>query len=210
MARRPTDGHRLRAMDGGLSIPVAISARHVHLSEASIAALFGAGYVLHVRAPLSQPGQYAAEETVTLVGPRGTLSHVRIVGPPRAEDQVEISRTDELALGLDAPVRVSGALAHTPGITLIGPAGRITLDHGVVLAQRHIHISPAEATRLGLHDRQSVAVALGSAERELIFKDVVVRVSPHYRLELHLDTDEGNAAGIQPGVQATLLSGFSG
>jgi len=188
-----------------LSVPVAVSARHVHLSERSIATLFGAGHALQVHAWLHQPGQFAAEETVTLVGPRGSLAHVRIVGPAREEDQVEISRTDEMTLGLDAPVRLSGQLQHTPGIELVGPAGRLMLDHGVVLAQRHVHVSPQEAARLGLHDRQILQAAVGSAERALIFNDVIVRVSPHYRAELHLDTDEGNAAGVRPGDQARLL-----
>ncbi len=197
-------------VSNNMSIPVAVSARHVHLTEHSIATLFGTGHVLRMHAPLNQPGQFAAEETVTLVGPKGSLAHVRIVGPPREEDQVEISRTDEIALGLDAPVRMSGELAHTPGICLVGPAGRLTLDHGVLLAQRHVHMSPAEAAELGLHDRQLVRVAAGSHERALIFDDVIVRVSPHYRLELHLDTDEGNAAGVSPGDRALLLPATGG
>lgn len=186
-------------------IPVAVSARHVHLTERSIAALFGAGHVLRVHAPLGQPGQFAAEETVTLVGPKGVLPHVRIVGPARAADQVEISRTDEIGLGLDAPVRLSGELAQTPGICLLGPAGSVMLDHGVVLAQRHIHMSPPEAAQLGLSDRQIVQVRVGSPERALIYDDVIVRVSADYRLELHLDTDEGNAAGVRQGDYAILL-----
>ena len=192
-----------------LTIPIAISARHVHLTSQSIAALFGAGHSLVVHAPLFQPGEFAAEETVTLIGPKGSLTRVRVVGPPRAEDQVEISRTDEMALGLDAPVRVSGELDHTPGITLGGPAGRLQLGHGVVLARRHVHMNPAEAARLGVHDRQMVQVAINNPERALIFKDVIVRVSPRYRLELHLDTDEGNAAGVRPGDRAMLLAASS-
>jgi len=187
-------------------LPVAVSARHVHLTERSIESLFGAGHQLCAHAPLSQPGQFACEETVTLVGPRGELPHVRVVGPPRSADQVEISRTDELLLGLDAPVRLSGELEHTPGILLRGPAGTIRLPRGVVLAQRHIHISPEEALRLGVHDHEVVAVALHSPERQLVFGDVVVRVSPGYRLELHLDTDEGNAAGVRPGDVAELIA----
>lgn len=193
------------APDAHISIPVAISARHVHLSERSLVALFGAGYVLRVHAPLHQPGEFAAEETVSLVGPKGSLPHVRIVGPPRGEDQVEISRTDEVTLGLDAPVRISGELTHTPGVQVVGPLGHVSLDHGVVLAQRHVHMSPDEALQLGVRDRQIVQMSLGSPERGLIFNDVVVRVSPHYRLELHLDTDEGNAAGVRPGDHALLL-----
>ena len=187
------------------SIPVAISARHVHLTPASITRLFGADHPLHTRKPLAQQEQYAAEESVTLVGPKGSIAHVRVVGPAREQDQVEISRTDEMTLGLDAPIRISGELEDTPGITLIGPAGKLTLGHGVVLAQRHVHMSPADAQRLGLHDRQIVQAALRSPHRSLVFNDVVVRVSSHYALELHLDTDEGNAAGVQAGDRATLL-----
>ena len=199
------DADNVSAMTAQPLIPVSVSARHVHLTESSIATLFGTGHVLQPHAALSQPGQFAAEETVTLIGPRGSVPHVRVVGPARHEDQVEISRTDEIALGLDAPVRLSGELGHTPGITLLGPAGRLRLDHGVVLAQRHIHMNHCQAAALGLHDRQRVEVAVGSPERELIFKDVVVRVSPDYQLELHLDTDEGNAAEVRPGDRAVLL-----
>lgn len=188
------------------SIPIAISARHVHLTAQSITRLFGPDHPLHRRRPLLQPEQYAAQETVTLVGPKGSIPHVRVVGPAREEDQVEISRSDELTLGLDAPVRVSGELAQTPGITLLGPAGEVALEHGVVLAQRHVHMNPTDAARLGLRDRQLVQVAINSPRRSLIFKDVIVRVSPHYALELHLDTDEGNAAGVQAGDRATLLA----
>ncbi len=187
------------------AIPVAVSARHVHLTAQSISRLFGVDHPLHTRKPLTQPDQYAAEESVTLVGPKGSIPHVRVVGPARAEDQIEISRTDEMTLGMDAPVRVSGELANTPGITLIGPAGEVTLEHGVVLAQRHVHMSPVDAQRLGLKDRQIVQVAIHNPQRSLIFDDVIVRVSPHYALELHLDTDEGNAAGVQAGDRAMLL-----
>lgn len=187
------------------TIPVAISARHVHLTADNIDRLFGPGHPLHTRKALSQPGEFAAEETVTLVGPRGSIPKVRVVGPAREDDQVEISRTDEMILGLDAPVRVSGDLKATPGITLLGPAGQVTLTHGVVLAQRHVHMSPTDAQRLGVKNGQIVQVLIHSPHRSLIFGDVVVRVSAHYALELHLDTDEGNAAGVMPGEQATLL-----
>lgn len=186
-------------------IPVAISARHVHLTADSIGRLFGPGHPLHTRKALAQPGEFAADETVTLVGPKGSIPHVRVVGPAREHDQVELSRSDEMLLGLDAPVRVSGDLAQTPGIKLIGPAGEVTLAHGVVLAQRHVHMSPADAQRLGVYDHQIVQVAIHSPHRSLIFDDVIVRVSTHYALELHLDTDEGNAAGVQPGDRALLL-----
>lgn len=186
-------------------IPVAISARHVHLTQATLDALFGPGHVLQVKSPLSQPGQFAAHETIALVGPRGRLDAVRVLGPPRGEDQIELSRTDEVILGIDAPLRVSGDLAHTPGIELVGPAGRVRLTHGVVTPLRHIHMSPEDAQRFGVRDRQSVSVAVDSHGRDLVFADVVVRVSPQYRLELHLDTDEGNAAGVDRGATARLL-----
>jgi acetate kinase len=139
------------------------------------------------------------------VGPNGRLEHVRVLGPPRAKDQVEISRTDQRALGLEAPLRVSGDLDATPGVTLEGPAGKTTLTRGVVCALRHIHMSPADAERLGVHDRDEVDVAIGGSGRDVVFGDVIVRVSPDYRLELHLDTDEGNAAGVHAGSRARLL-----
>jgi acetate kinase len=186
-------------------IPVAISARHVHLSQSTLDALFGAGHVLQPRAALSQPGQFAAQETISLVGPRGRIDHVRVLGPPRAADQVELARSDEITLGIDAPLRVSGDLARTPGIELVGPAGRVRLATGVVTPVRHIHMSPQDADRLGVRDRQRVSVAVDSEGRDLVFGDVVVRVSPQFRLELHLDTDEGNAAGVGPGTRARLL-----
>jgi acetate kinase len=186
-------------------IPVAVSARHAHLTRATLDGLFGRGHELRVKHPLSQPGQFAAEETITLVGPRGRLEGVRILGPPRDADQIELSRSDELVLGIDAPLRASGDLDDTPGVELVGPAGRVRVAHGVVQAIRHIHMSPADAQRLGLHDRQQVSVAVDSDGRDLVFADVLVRVSPQFRLELHLDTDEGNAAGVGPGTTARLL-----
>jgi len=188
-----------------LRIPVAVSARHVHLSQATIERLFGPGYMLHPRDPLSQPGQFASIETVTLTGQRGCLEHVRVLGPPREADQVEISVTDERHLGIDAPLRLSGDLASTPGVTLKGPKGRVTLAAGVVCALRHIHMSPADAGQFGVKDRDLVQVAVDSGGRSVVFGDVVIRVSPHFRLELHLDTDEGNAAGVGPGTSARLV-----
>jgi acetate kinase len=189
-----------------LTIPVAVSARHAHLSAATVERLFGVGYRLHKRADLSQPGQYSAEETVTLIGPRGRVERVRLMGPPRGEDQVEISRSDEFVLGVDAPVRLSGDLAGTPGITLEGPRGRATLERGVICARRHIHMSPADAARLGVRDGQLVQVRVDSERRDLTFADVIVRVADSFRLELHLDSDEANAAGIDGTVHATLVA----
>ena len=194
----------VKASESIARIPVAVSARHVHLCRATLDALFGAGYELRPKHPLSQPGQFAAEETVTLVGPRGSLERVRIVGPLRNADQIELSRSDEMQLGIDAPLRVSGDLARTPGMELLGPAGRVRLEHGVVTPVRHIHMAPEDAQRFGVQDRQRVRVAVDSNGRDLVFDDVVVRVSPQYRLELHLDTDEGNAAGATEGTTAVL------
>jgi acetate kinase len=186
-------------------IPIAVSARHVHPSRKTVETLFGSGYQLRVRHALSQPGQYAAEETVTLVGPSGRIDGVRLLGPPRTEDQVELSRSDEVALGIAAPLRVSGDLQGTPGISLVGPAGQVCISHGVVTQQRHIHMTPDDAQRLGVRERQCVSVAIDSNGRDLAFADVIVRVSPAYRLELHLDTDEGNAAGVADGATARLV-----
>lgn len=185
-------------------VPLAISARHVHLTQGSLERLFGAGHVLTPHLALSQPGQFAARETVTLVGPRRSLPHVRIVGPLRSEDQVEISRTDEIELGLDAPLRESGDLKGTPGIAIEGPAGRIVLDHGVICPLRHIHMSPADAAVLGVADGDRVAAEVMRSGRRLRFSDVLVRVAPDFKLELHLDTDEGNAAGARPGDEVLL------
>jgi acetate kinase len=188
------------------SIPVAISARHVHLTVAAVATLFGEGHVLHVHTPLSQPGQFAAEESVTLIGPRGRLEHVRVVGPERSANQVEISRSDEFVLGIDAPVRESGRLADTPGVRIEGPCGAVALEHGVICAQRHIHMTPADAEVLQLHDGDTVEVAVTGHARGLVFGDVLVRVAPEYHMELHLDTDEGNAAGLHSGEDGLLIT----
>ncbi|MET0985013.1 MAG: phosphate propanoyltransferase [Steroidobacteraceae bacterium] len=188
----------------GERIPVAISARHAHLSQPTIDRLFGTSYELHPRTALSQHGQYAAEETVTLIGPRGSIKDVRLMGPPRPDDQIEISRTDEFTLGIEAPLRLSGDLHDSPGITLEGPTGRATIPRGVISARRHIHMSPDDAARYGVRDLQSVQVKIDSLGRDLTFGDVIVRVSPAFSLELHLDTDEANAAGLLPGDLAEL------
>ncbi len=186
-------------------IPIAVSARHAHLSQATIDALFGSGYELQPKTALSQNGQFSAQETVGLIGPRGSLAHVRLMGPARAHDQVEISRSDEFVLGVDAPVRISGDLANTPGITLEGPRGRLTLSSGVICARRHIHMSDADARALGVSDCDTVSVRIDSRGRDLLFGDVTVRISPEFRLELHLDTDEANAAGVSTGDLAELI-----
>lgn len=186
----------VRPLDTRRSIPVAVSARHVHLTQASLEALFGPGHQLSVLRPISQPGQFAATDTATVVGPRGRLEHVRVLGPLRGADQVEISRSDEFLLGLDAPIRESGDLAHSAGCRLEGPAGAITLSQGVICALRHIHMTPRDATEFGVEDGDSVEVRIGGGARELTFSGVRIRVSEHFVLEMHVDTDEGNAAGL--------------
>ena len=190
-------------------IPIAVSARHAHLSQATIDQVFGAGYQLRPRTWLSQAGQFAAEETVRLAGPMGQLDHVRVMGPPREHDQIELSRTDEHALGIEAPVRISGDLARTPGITVIGPAGRCILRGGVISARRHIHMDPQNAAALGIRDGQVVQVRIDSDGRDMVFGDVTVRIGPDFHLELHLDTDEANAAGVTAGDRAELLNSRS-
>lgn len=188
-----------------LRIPIAVSARHAHLSQATLDQLFGDGYRLQPRSVLSQTGQFSAQETVRVIGPRGSLDHVRLMGPPRAHDQVEISRSDEFALGIDAPVRISGDVANTPGVTLEGPRGRYTIPSGVICARRHIHMNPDDARNLGIADCDTVSVRIDSEGRDLTFSDVSVRVSPAFTLELHLDTDEANAAEVRPGDYAELV-----
>ena len=188
-----------------IRIPIAVSARHAHLSRATLDGLFGAGHELQVHGWLSQTGQFAAEETVTLIGPRGRIEHVRVMGPPRAQDQVEISRSDEFTLGIDAPLRLSGDLAATPGIGVAGPAGSVQLSTGVISARRHIHMSPEDACRLGLKHSDSVSVRVDSDGRDLVFADISVRVAADFKLELHLDTDEANAAGVGNGDFGELL-----
>lgn len=189
-----------------MRIPIAVSARHAHLSKQTLAKLFGAGHELHVRNWLAQRGQYAAEETISLIGPKGRLDHVRLMGPPRDEDQIELSRSDELALGIDAPLRLSGDLERTPGITIEGPAGSVAVAGGVITARRHIHMNPDDAKRCGVSHGQTVSVKVDSNGRDLVFGDVAVRVDPDFRLQLHLDTDEANAAGVGNGDYGEIMT----
>jgi acetate kinase len=188
-------------------IPIAISARHVHLTTEAVAALFGPGHQLTPHKPLSQPGQFACEETVDLIGPKRNIESVRVLGPVRPKCQVEISRTDEFHLGLDAPVRASGDVTNSPGITLRGPAGVLQLREGVICAWRHIHMTPADAAQFGVVDRDVVEVAVASptSGRDLVFGDVMVRVHPGSSLEMHIDTDEANAADLSPHAEGMLV-----
>jgi acetate kinase len=180
-------------------IPMEISAHHVHLAQADVEKLFGPGHQLTPEHELSQPGQFACAEKVNLVGPKGKIANVRVLGPTRKETQVEIAMTEQFKLGVQPPIRESGDLAGTPGITLEGTAGTAAIARGVICAQRHIHMSPEDAMRFGVRDKYVVRVRI-EGERELIFGDVVVRVNPNYRLAMHIDTDEGNAGNLHTGM----------
>lgn len=189
-------------------IPIAVSGRHVHLSAASLAALFGPDYTLTEDRALRQPGNWAAKERVTLVGPKGTFENVAILGPLRPQTQIEVSRTDSFALGIEVPVRDSGKLDGTPTIRLVGPAGQIDTS-GLIVAARHIHINPTDAEAMGLSDRQIVSVRVGEGERALTFARTLVRVQPTAFTEMHIDTDEANAAGIGPGFEGQVAQGIT-
>lgn len=174
-------------------ILVETSARHVHLTAEAVEALFGKGYKLTVKKPLSQPGQYACEERVTVVGPKKEIANVIILGPERKACQVEVSLTDARTLGVSAPVRESGDVAGSAGCKLVGPAGEYEISEGVIAAKRHIHLTPEAAADLGVADKEIVSVALDT-ERSLVFGDVVIRVSDKFAPAMHIDTDESNAA----------------
>jgi acetate kinase len=184
-------------------ILIEVSAHHVHLTQEHVEVLFGSGHQLTPDKELSQPGQYACVEQVTLVGPKGRVERVRVLGPARPMTQVEISMTEQFKLGIHPPVRQSGDVAGTPGCGLEGPAGCVTLDHGVICALRHIHMTPEDALRYGVRDKSVVRVRV-AGDRELIFGDVVVRVDPKFRLAMHIDTDEANAAHLQSGAQGYI------
>jgi putative phosphotransacetylase len=184
---------------------VETSARHVHLSEADFKILFGENATLTKKKDLSQPGQYACEERVIVKGTKKDLPGVSILGPFRKESQVELSATDARSIGLGIAVRESGVLDGTPGCTLVGPAGEVTLEKGVIVAKRHIHATVADAKELGVVDKEIVSVKVNTPERSLIFGDVVVRVNDTYALAMHIDTDESNAAGMVPGVMGEIV-----
>lgn len=188
------------------TVPVEVSARHVHLTQEQIEALFGKGHELTVKKMLSQPGQFAAEERVTIVGPKKSLERVSVLGPARKAGQVELSMTDCFSIGIkDAPVRESGVLDGTPGVTLKTDMGEITLDQGVIIAKRHIHMTEADAAEFGCKDKDVVSVKVETNGRSLTFDDVVVRVRDDFALAMHIDTDEANAGFISGDVTGTVL-----
>ena len=186
-------------------IPIDVSAHHIHLCQEHVEALFGSGHQLTPELELSQPGQFACQEKVALIGPRGRVERIRVLGPTRKETQVEISMTEQFKLGIHPPIRESGDLENTPGVTIEGPAGAITTEKGVICALRHIHMALEDALCFGLRDKYTVRVRVGG-DRELVFGDVLVRVNPNYRLAMHIDTDEGNAANITTGMNGYIDS----
>lgn len=184
---------------------VETSARHVHVSPADLATLFGEGYELTWKKDLSQPGQFACEERVTVVGPKKELKGVSILGPCRKQTQVELSLTDARSIGVAAPVRESGDIAGSGACKIIGPKGEIEITEGVIAAKRHIHATPADAEALGVENGQIVNVKIDTDGRSLVFGDVVVRVSDTYALAMHIDTDESNAAGCGREVYGEIV-----
>ena len=184
---------------------VETSARHVHLTESDFKILFGNEATLTVKKNLSQPGQYACEERVSIVGPKKEISGVSILGPFRSASQVELSATDARSIGLPIVIKESGDLRGTPGCKIVGPKGSLELQEGVIVAKRHIHATSEDAKKLGVKDKDIVSVKINTPERSLIFGDVVVRVSDSYALAMHIDTDEANASGMVLGVMLSLI-----
>ena len=183
------------------TVMVETSARHVHVTEETLEILFGKGYQLTKKKDLSQPGQFACEERVQVIGPKNSFPAVSILGPTRPADQVELSASDARSIGVAAPVRESGDIAGSGACKLVGPKGEVELKEGVIVAKRHIHMTPEDAENYGVKDKQVVSVKIDSPERSLVFGDVVVRVSPKFKLAMHIDTDESNA--VMAGGDAT-------
>ena len=186
------------------SFEVEASGRHVHLSRKELDALFGTGYELTKVKDLSQPGQYASKERLTVVGPKGAFHNVVILGPVRKESQVEISLTDCLQLGVKAPIRESGDIEGTPGIVLVNGDKSVSLDKGLIVAKRHVHMTPEDAEKIGVKNHDIVKVKVEGA-RPLIFDDVVIRVSPKFATYMHIDYDEANACGFSNGIRGRII-----
>ena len=187
------------------TVLVETSARHVHVTKETLETLFGAGYTLTKKKDLSQPGQFSCEERVQVIGPKGSFPAVSILGPERSADQVELSASDARKIGISAPVSESGDVKGSGACKLVGPKGEVELSEGVIIAKRHIHMTPEDAEKYGMRDKQVVSVEIKSAERSLIFGDTVVRVSPKYALAMHIDTDEANAVLAPAGVLGVIL-----
>lgn len=185
-------------------VPVGLSNRHVHLSQDDVDVLFGKGHQLQQVKALAQPGQFACEEKVDLVGPKNTIKGVRVLGPVRNSSQVEISISDGFALGVKAPIRPSGQHEDTPGIKLVGPKGEVELEKGVIVASRHIHMSPSDANEFGVKNGEFVKIKV-QGDRGLVFENVRIRVNNDFALEAHFDIEEGNAAGLKNGNLVELI-----
>ena len=186
-----------------MKLPIALSNKHIHLSQADVDVLFGAGYELTHKKDLSQPGQFACEEMVEVVGPKGSTK-MRVLGPARPESQVEVSLADARGLGIAVPVRQSGDTEGTPGCKLVGPKGEVEMTKGVIVAARHIHMSLEDAERFGVKDKDVVSVQT-TGERALLFNNVLVRANAAFALEMHVDLEEGNAAGVKNGDLVELV-----
>jgi putative phosphotransacetylase len=187
-----------------LEVPIAVSNRHIHLSKEHVERLFGRDYQLNKLKDLSQPGQFACKETVTLIGPKGKLEKVRVLGPARGDTQIEISLFDGYTLGITPPIRDSGDIEGTPSVTIQGPRGQLKVDQGLICAARHIHMNPDDASHFQVTNGQRVQVKV-TGQRGMIFENVLIRVSPKYKLEMHIDVDEANAAQIKNGQLGVLI-----
>ena len=187
-----------------LEITVGVSNRHIHLSAEDLQTLFGVETELHKTKDLGQPGEFACQETLTVIGPRGVIEQVRVIGPVRSDTQVEVSMTDAFRLGYKPPVRDSGNLINTPGVTIAGPKGVVPLSNGLILAQRHIHMPTSEAKRLGFKDHDVVRVHFPGV-RGIVFENVLIRAKDNYAVEYHVDTDEGNAGLLKNGDIVKIL-----
>ena len=196
-----TDGLMEKVLKN-IFVELEASGRHVHVTAAQAQVLFG--HKLTPKRPLSQPGQFLANERVTVIGPKGKFENVAVLGPERKEAQVEISLTDGRSLGITPPVHLSGNIESSPGATLVGPMGQVTLSKGVICAKRHIHMTPEDAARFGVADKQTVHLQTFT-ERPVIFDDTVIRVSPDFATYVHLDYDEANACGFQAGDLGRIL-----
>jgi putative phosphotransacetylase len=187
-----------------MQIPVGVSNRHIHLKREHMDVLFGEGYELTKLKDLSQPGEFAANETVKVVGTKGEFPNVRILGPLRNLTQLEISKTDSYILGVKAPLRASGNILGTPGIKIVGPKGELEIEEGVIVAERHIHMTPEDAEKFEVNNGQYVSVKT-EGERSLVFNKVLIRVKDTYALDMHIDTDEANAAGLKTGDKVQIV-----
>ena len=196
-------------MKAVLEVPIGVSGRHIHLAQEHVEILFGAGHKLTPTKALSQPGQFACVECVTLKIAKGSIAGVRIVGPGRPETQIELAVTDSFRLKLDPapPVRMSGKIAGSPGLTLVGLAGEVTIHEGVIISQRHLHMTPDQAQEYGFEDQQMVAIAC-TGPRQVVFGNVIIRVHKTFKLDFHIDTDEANCAGVKTGDKAYILADY--